>query len=70
MPGTTSSVAVNHSSHEGMCGDEHAGHGSPNDMLRRFVISLLITLPIVIFSPIGGAIGLPSMPPFGIGMVW
>jgi P-type Cu2+ transporter len=54
--------------HEGMSEDEHAGHGSPDDMLRRFVVSLVITLPIVIFSPIGGAIGLPAMPPFGIGM--
>ena len=53
-----------------MSGTEHAGHGSPDDMLRRFVASLIITLPIVIFSPIGGALGLPSMPPFGIGMGW
>jgi Cu2+-exporting ATPase len=57
--------------HSGMDHDEHAGHGSPDDMLRRFVVSLVITLPIVVFSPIGGALGLPSMPPFGIGMgVW
>jgi Cu2+-exporting ATPase len=54
--------------HSQMSGAEHAGHGSPDDMLRRFVVSLVITLPIVVFSPIGGALGLPSMPPFGIGM--
>ena len=56
--------------HSQMSSAEHAGHGSPDDMLRRFVVSLIITLPIVIFSPIGGALGLPSMPPFGIGMGW
>lgn len=38
------------------------------DMLRRFVVSLLLTLPIVIFSPIGGSLGFPEMPPFGISM--
>jgi len=50
--------------------DEHAGHGAAmvNDMLRRFVVSLLLTLPIVIFSPIGGALGFPDMPPFGLSM--
>ncbi|ADH62078.1 copper-translocating P-type ATPase [Allomeiothermus silvanus DSM 9946] len=49
---------------------EHAGHGAAmvNDMLRRFVVSLLLTLPIVIFSPIGGALGFPDMPPFGLSM--
>ncbi len=37
--------------------DEHAGHGSPDDMLRRFVVSLLLTLPIVLFSAIGQSLG-------------
>ena len=54
--------------HSSMSADEHAGHGSPDDMLRRFLISLALTIPIIVFSPIGGAIGLPGMPPFGIGM--
>ncbi|PZA07613.1 MULTISPECIES: heavy metal translocating P-type ATPase [unclassified Meiothermus] len=50
--------------------DAHAGHGAAmvNDMLRRFVVSLLLTLPVVIFSPIGGALGFPDMPPFGLSM--
>lgn len=50
--------------------DAHAGHGAAMvaDMLRRFVVSLLLTLPIVIFSPIGGSLGFPEMPPFGISM--
>ncbi|WP_018467602.1 heavy metal translocating P-type ATPase [Calidithermus timidus] len=50
--------------------DAHAGHGAAmvNDMLRRFVASLLLTLPIVLFSPIGGALGFPEMPPFGLSM--
>ncbi|WP_020524850.1 heavy metal translocating P-type ATPase [Catelliglobosispora koreensis] len=61
-----------HDGHEGGPNDEHAGHGADmvNAMLRKFVISAILTLPIVIFSPIGGAIGLPSEPPFGIPMSW
>jgi P-type Cu2+ transporter len=54
--------------HSSMSADEHAGHGSPDDMLRRFLVSLALTIPIIIFSPIGGALGLSGMPPFGIGM--
>ncbi|BCJ76433.1 copper-translocating P-type ATPase [Catellatospora sp. IY07-71] len=52
--------------------DEHAGHGEHMvaSMLRRFVISALLTIPIVVFSPIGGAIGLPEQPPFGLSMGW
>ena len=51
---------------------EHAGHGAAmvNNMLRRFVVSAILTLPIIIFSPIGAAIGLPAEPPFGIPMSW
>jgi Cu2+-exporting ATPase len=41
-----------------------------NAMLRKFVISAILTVPIVVFSPIGHAIGLPSQPPFGIPMSW
>ncbi|MDX2008497.1 MAG: heavy metal translocating P-type ATPase [Meiothermus sp.] len=48
--------------------DEHAGHGTPDDMLRRFIISAVLTLPVVIFSPIGAILGFPEMPPFGISM--
>lgn len=50
--------------------DEHAGHGAAmvNGMLRRFVVSLLLTLPIVIFSPIGAVVGFPEMPPLGLSM--
>jgi Cu2+-exporting ATPase len=39
-----------------------------NDMLRRFVVSLLLTLPIVVFSPIGRALGFPDTPPFGLSL--
>lgn len=58
---------VDHGDH-----DEHAGHGAAMvaDLRRRFWISLIIILPIVAFSPFGAIIGLPSMPPFGIGMGW
>ncbi len=59
-----------HDAHAGH--DEHAGHGEAmvNDMLRRFVVSLIVTLPIVLYSPIGEAIGFTAMPPFGLGMNW
>jgi Cu2+-exporting ATPase len=49
---------------------EHAGHGAAMvaDMLRRFIISLVLLLPLVVFSPLGATIGLPGMPPFGLSM--
>ena len=49
---------------------EHAGHGAAMvaDMLRRFIVSALLLLPLVIFSPLGAAIGLPGVPPFGLSM--
>ncbi|QLG12674.1 copper-translocating P-type ATPase (plasmid) [Deinococcus sp. D7000] len=52
--------------------DEHAGHGEAMvaDMLRRFVGSLILTLPIVLFSPIGEALGFRAAPPFGLDMAW
>jgi Cu2+-exporting ATPase len=39
-------------------------------MLRRFVVSAVLTVPIVVFSPIGDALGLPAEPPFGLSMAW
>ena len=50
--------------------DEHAGHGSPDDMLRRFVFALIVTIPIVLFSPIGHSLGFRLDPPFGLSMEW
>ena len=49
---------------------EHAGHGAEMvaDMFRRFTISILLSLPLVIFSPLGGIVGLPRVPPFGLSM--
>ncbi len=62
---------MDHSAHDGHGEhDEHAGHGSPDDMLRRFIISLVITIPIVLFSPIGHGIGFRLDPPFGLSMEW
>ena len=62
---------MDHSAHDGQdAHDEHAGHGSPDDMLRRFVISLIITIPIVLFSPIGHGLGFKLNPPFGLSMEW
>ncbi len=65
------SGAANHAVHDNQGGDdEHAGHGSHDDMLRRFVISLMVTIPIVLFSPIGHGLGFKIVPPFGLSMEW
>ncbi|NUP53608.1 MAG: copper-translocating P-type ATPase [Catenulispora sp.] len=52
--------------------DQHADHGAAMvaDMFRRFIISAIITIPIVLFSPIGHSIGLRTDPPFGLSMGW
>jgi P-type Cu2+ transporter len=49
---------------------EHAGHGAAMvaDMLRRFIVSALLLLPLVVFSPLGATIGLPGVPPFGLSL--
>ncbi len=63
-------AAMSESEHAAMGHDEHAGHGAEmvRDLLRRFIISTLLTLPVIVFSPIGAIVGLPSMPPFGLSM--
>ncbi len=57
-------------SHGGGGHDEHAGHGADMvaDLLRRFLVSLVLTLPLLAFSPMGALVGLPSMPPLGLSM--
>jgi Cu2+-exporting ATPase len=52
--------------------DAHAGHGADmvSDMLRRLVISAVLAVPIVLFSPIGESIGFTVKPPFGLSMGW
>lgn len=59
-----------HGDHQAMGHDEHAGHGAAMvaDLLRRFVVSLVLTLPVIAFSPMGAIVGLPEMPPFGLSM--
>src|SRR6266853_5225742 len=46
----------------------HAGHGAAMvaDMFRRFIVSTLLSLPLVIFSPLGATVGLPDVPLFGL----
>ncbi|GHF63338.1 copper-translocating P-type ATPase [Deinococcus metalli] len=41
-----------------------------NDMLRRFVISAIVTVPLILYSPIGASVGFTAMPPFGLSMAW
>ena len=69
-PAAGAATAASHEGHAAAGQGEHAGHGAEmvRDLLRRFVVSVVLSLPVVIFSPIGGTIGLPSMPPFGLSM--
>ncbi len=49
--------------------DAHAGHGADmvQDMLRRFIGSAILTVPIVLYSPLGTSLfGRELMPPFGL----
>jgi Cu2+-exporting ATPase len=52
--------------------DEHAGHGAAMvaGMFRRFLVCAVLTIPIVLFSPIGESIGFTTDPPFGLSMAW
>jgi len=56
--------------HAEMKHDEHAGHGAEmvRDLLRRFIVSIILSILIVLFSPMGTILGLSGMPPFGIRM--
>jgi len=56
--------------HGGAGHAEHAGHGAAMvaDMLRRFIVSVLFLLPLVVFSPLGATIGLRGVPPFGVSL--
>ncbi len=58
--------------HAKMGGDEHAGHGKAmvDDLLRRFIVSLVLSVPLIAFSPMSALVGLPMVPPFGIPMNW
>jgi Cu2+-exporting ATPase len=60
-----------HDAHAGHAMDDtHAGHGTPDDMLRRFLVSLVLTIPIVLFSPIGESLGFRVPLPFGLTHQW
>jgi P-type Cu2+ transporter len=54
-----------HAGHE-----EHAGHGAEmvGDLLRRFIVSLVLSLPLFIFSHVGALVGLHLSPPFGLSL--
>ncbi len=58
---------VNHEAMEHSSHDDHASH-NVNDMLRRFIVSAVLTLPLLLFSHIGSLLGLHLMPPFGLSM--
>src|SRR5437764_8448734 len=49
--------------------DAHAGHGAHmvQDMLRRFIGSAILTVPIILYSPLGTSLfGRVLVPPFGL----
>ena len=49
--------------------DAHAGHGAHmvQDMLRRFIGSAILTVPIILYSPLGASLfGRELAPPFGL----
>ena len=51
--------------------DAHAGHGAHmvRDMLRRFIGSAILTVPIVLYSPLGTSLfGREFAPPFGLSL--
>jgi Cu2+-exporting ATPase len=68
--GTTEHAGMDHAGMEHAAAEhpEHAGHGAAMvaDMFRRFIVSILLSLPLVIFSPLGATVGLPAVPPFGL----
>ena len=68
-------AAMKHAGHDEHAGhgeqaghDEHAGHGADmvGDLLRRFVVSLILSLPVFVFSHVGALVGLHLAPPFGL----
>jgi len=66
MEGARTSATI----HAEMKHDEHAGHGAEmvRDLLRRFIVSIVLSIPILLFSPMGKMLGLSGTPPFGIPM--
>lgn len=52
--------------------DDHAGHGASMvaDMFRRFLISAVLTIPILVFSPIGHSLGIAAQRPLGLSTAW
>jgi len=72
-PAVAATDAPAHRPASGAAGDAHAGHGAHmvQDMLRRLIGSAVLTLPIVIWSPLGAIVGFPAEPPFGISLgIW
>jgi len=67
---STGMAKISAEEHAKMGDDEHAGHGKAmvDDLLRRFIVSIVLALPVLAFSPMGAIIGLPSVPPFGLSM--
>ena len=62
-PGRTSGDGHVRSAH-----DEHANHGPQmvDDMLRKATVSLILLVPIFLWSPVGMRFGFTIPPPFGI----
>lgn len=50
----------------------HEGHNAAiiGDMLRKAIASAILTVPIVLYSPVGHRLGFNGVPPFGIPEVY
>lgn len=67
----TSHPADPHAGHGGHGGHGgHEGHGPEmiREMLIKGIFSLILTVPAVLYSPIGASLGFTVMPPFGLSM--
>ncbi|WP_222594824.1 copper-translocating P-type ATPase, partial [Deinococcus cellulosilyticus] len=62
-------VHTAHGTHQGHAG-HHEGHGPEmvQEMLVKGILSLILTVPAVLYSPIGESLGFHVMPPFGLSM--
>jgi P-type Cu2+ transporter len=56
----------------GMSAGMHGGHGAAMvaDMFRRFIVCAVLTVPIVLFSPVGASVGFTVDPPVGLSTAW
>lgn len=55
--------------------EEHAAHEGHSaamigDMLRKAIVSAILTVPIILYSPVGHRLGFTAAPPFALSEAW